>query len=57
MKLEAVSMASPDTLEAATVIQIASRLVKVRFSSPGKVDAWMDCESPDIYPGNSFTLD
>lgn len=53
MKMEAVSITSPDVLEVATVVQIASRLVKLRFSSQGKADIWMDCESPDLYPGDS----
>jgi len=50
MVIEAASISYPGVLEVATIVQTASRLVKLRFNT-GKNEIWMDCESPDLYPG------
>ncbi|KAM9701150.1 MBT domain-containing protein 1-like, partial [Menidia menidia] len=53
MKLEAVDLMEPRLVCVATVTRIVHRLLRIHFDGWRRTsnDQWVDCESPDLYPG------
>ncbi len=57
MKLECVDATDPRLICAATVVQVAQRLLRIHFDGwDDEFDMWVDCDSPDIFPLGFCTL-
>ena len=51
MKIEAVDMMAPHLVCVATVANVASNLIRVRFDGwSADFEQWIDCQSTNIYP-------
>ncbi len=51
MKLESVDLMEPKIVCVATVVAVASHLIRIHFDGwDSSYDQWIDCNSCDIYP-------
>ena len=51
MKLESVDLMEPKIVCVATVVAVASHLIRIHFDGwDNSYDQWIDCQSCDIYP-------
>ena len=49
--LEAADLTEPKLIRVASVARVIGRLLRIHFTGlDDKLDQWMDCESPDLYP-------